>query len=152
MIRRPSIGSRVRRLGGDRGSVAAELTLVTPLLLVLLLFVVLCGRLAGARLRLEDVAHQAARAASAARTIPAAQADARATAEAALTAAGIACRALQVTVDTAGLRPGSTVTATVACTVGLGDMSLLSVPGSTRLSATFTSPVDKFREAPGGQG
>jgi Flp pilus assembly protein TadG len=152
MIGRPLARSPLRRLGGDRGSVAAELTLVTPLLLVVLLFVVLCGRLVGARLRLEDVAHQAARAASAARTIPAAQADARATAEAALTAAGIACRALQVTVDTAGLRPGSTVTATVACTVGLGDMSLLSVPGTTRLSATFTSPVDEFREAPGGQG
>lgn len=137
----------------DRGSVAAELTLVTPLLLLLmLLFVVLCGRLAGARLRLDDAAHQAARAASAARTVTAAQTDARATAESALTAAGVTCRELVVTVDTAGLRPGSTVTATVTCTVGLDDLSLLAVPGATRLTATFTSPVDVLRQAPALQG
>ncbi len=136
----------------DRGSVAAELTLVTPLLLLMLLFVVLCGRLAGARLRLDDVAHQAARAASAARTVTAAQTDARATAESALAAAGVTCRELVVTVDTAGLRPGSTVTATVTCTVGLDDLSLLAVPGATRLTATFTSPVDVLRQTPSGQG
>lgn len=142
---------RLQRLTAeDRGSVAAELTLITPLLLVLLLFVVLCGRLAGTRLRLDDVAHQAARSASAARTVTAAENDARTTAEAALAAAGIGCRDLQVSVDTAGLRPGSTVTATVACTVGLNDLSLLAVPGGTRLTAHFSSPVDVYRQDPGG--
>jgi Flp pilus assembly protein TadG len=137
-----------RLADAERGSVAAELTVLTPLLLLmLLLFVVLCGRLAGTRLRLDDVAHQAARAASAARTVAAAQSDAQSTAETALAAAGISCRSLQVTVDTAGLQPGSTVTARVACTVGLSDLSLLSVPGSKQLSASFTSPVDVYRQA-----
>jgi len=134
---------------GERGSVAAELTVLTPLLLMMLLFVVLCGRLAGTRLRLDDVAHQAARAASAARTVAGAQSDAQSTAQAALAAAGISCRSLQVTVDTAGLQPGSTVTATVSCTVGLGDLSLLAVPGSKQLSASFTSPVDVYRQKAG---
>jgi Flp pilus assembly protein TadG len=141
-------GVRSRRPAeAERGSVAAELTVLTPLLLMMLLFVVLCGRLAGTRLRLDDVAHQAARAASAARTITAAEADARSTAQAALAGAGISCRSLQVTVDTAGLQPGGTVTARVACTVGLSDLSLLSVPGSKQLSASFTSPVDAYRQA-----
>lgn len=136
------------RGAGDRGSVAAELTLITPLLLLMLLFVVLCGRLAGARLRLDDVAHQAARAASSARTITAAETDAHAAAASALAAAGVTCRQFTVTIDTGGLRPGSTVTATVRCTVGLDDLSLLAVPGATQLTATFTSPVDVFRQAP----
>jgi Flp pilus assembly protein TadG len=127
--------------------VAAELTVLTPLLLMMLMFVVLCGRLAGTRLRLDDVAHQAARAASAARTVAGAQSDAQSTAHAALAAAGISCRTLRVTVDTAGLQPGSTVTATVSCTVGLGDLSLLAVPGSKQLAASFTSPVDVYRQA-----
>ena len=144
---RPSPARRRLLLDGDRGSVAAEVTVLSPLLVLVLLFVVLCGRLAGTRLRLDDAAHQAARAASAARTTAAAQAEARSTAQAALAAAGIACRSLQVRVDTAGLRPGSTVTARVACTVGLSDLSLLAVPGSTQLSATFTSPVDVYRQA-----
>jgi Flp pilus assembly protein TadG len=148
----PVVRPRWRGVGGDRGSVAAELTLITPLLLILLLFVILAGRLAGTRLRLDDVAHQAARAASAARTTSAAERDARSTAQAALDAAGISCRDLQVTVDAAGLQPGTAVRATVACTVELGDLSLLSVPGTARLSSTFTSPVDVYRQAPGEQG
>lgn len=138
--------SRWRRLGhSEAGSATAELTLLTPLLILMLLFVVFCGRLSDSRLRLEDAAHQAARAASLARTTTAALIDAQSTARSALAGAGVTCRAVDVTVDTAGLRPGSTVTVTVTCVVGLADMTLLGVPGATTLSASFSSPVDVFR-------
>lgn len=131
----------------DRGSATAEMALLTPLLVVMLLFVVFCGRVAASKLRLDDAAHQAARAASLARTLTAAHDDARATAQAALADAGITCQSLAVTVTTSGLRPGSTVTVDVRCTVGLSDLALLGVPGSTTLSASFASPVDTYRTA-----
>src|SRR5207302_1678275 len=111
-------------------------TLLTPVLILLLLFVVFCGRVADTRMRINDAAHQAARAASLARSTSAAQADGRSTAALALSGAGVTCRSLSVTVDTAGLRPGSTVTATVTCTVGLSDLALLGVPGTTTESAS----------------
>ena len=57
--------SRLRR--DESGSVTAELVLLTPLLILLLLFVVALGRLAGARLEVDGAAAQAARAASIAR-------------------------------------------------------------------------------------
>lgn len=129
----------------ERGSATAEMVLLTPLLIIMLLFVVFCGRLADTRLRLNDVAHQAARAASMSRSTTGAQTDARATAQSALANAGITCQNLAVTVNDAGLRPGSTVSVDVQCTVGLSDLALLGVPGSTTLSATFSSPVDTYR-------
>ncbi|MGY6655371.1 TadE/TadG family type IV pilus assembly protein [Amycolatopsis sp. TRM77291] len=129
----------------ERGSAAAELTLLTPLLILLLLFVVLCGRLADTKLRINDVAHQAARAATLARTPSQATANAQATASAALASAGITCQSLSISTDTQGLKPGSTVTVTVSCSVGLGDLTMLGVPGSRRFESSFSSPVDVWR-------
>jgi Flp pilus assembly protein TadG len=129
----------------ERGSAAAELTLLTPLLILLLLFVVLCGRLADTKLRISDVAHQAARAATLARTSAQAGATAQATAGAALASAGIACQSLVVSTDTRGFQPGSTVTVTVSCTVGLSDLTMLGVPGSRTFESSFSSPVDAWR-------
>ncbi|MFE9748248.1 TadE/TadG family type IV pilus assembly protein [Saccharothrix saharensis] len=131
----------------ERGSAAAELTMLTPLLVLVLLFVVLCGRLADAKLRINDVAHQAARAATLARAPVQATTEASATATAALASAGIACQSLSVVTDTQGLRPGSTVTVTVACTVGLSDLTLLGVPGTRTFESSFSSPVDRWRGA-----
>ncbi|WP_103355631.1 TadE/TadG family type IV pilus assembly protein [Amycolatopsis sp. CA-128772] len=129
----------------DRGSAAAELTLLTPVLILLLLFVVFCGRLADTKLRVNDVAHQAARAATLARSPSQATANAQATASAALRSAGIACQSLSVSAETQGLKPGATVTVTVTCSVGLGDLTSLGVPGSRTFESTFSSPVDVWR-------
>ncbi|MBE8524080.1 pilus assembly protein [Amycolatopsis sp. H6(2020)] len=134
----------------DRGSAAAELTLLTPLLILLLLFVVFCGRLADTKLRVNDVAHQAARAATLARSPSQATANAQATANTALRSAGIACQSLSVSADTQGLKAGSTVTVTVTCSVGLGDLTSLGVPGSRTFESTFSSPVDVWRGTSGG--
>lgn len=129
----------------ERGSAAAELTLLTPLLILLLLFVVLCGRLADTKLRINDAAHQAARAATLARTPSQATANAQTTASAALASAGITCQSLTVSTDTQGLKPGSTVTVTVSCSVGLGDLTMLGIPGSRTFESSFSSPVDVWR-------
>ena len=139
----------MNRLRGDRGSAAAELTLLTPVLIGLLLFVVFCGRLADAQLRLADAAHQAARAATLARTPATATDAAQTTANAALAAAGITCRSLAVAADLSGLHPGSTVTVTLTCQVGLADLTLLGLPGSRTVQASASSPVDTWRSTTG---
>jgi Flp pilus assembly protein TadG len=146
---------RARALLDDNGSATAEMVLVTPLLIIMLLFIVFCGRLADTTLRLNDAAHQAARAASLARTTTGAQEDARSIAQAALADAGIRCQALEITIDTVDLQPGSTVTVDISCTVGLSDLALLGVPGQTTLSASSASPIDSYRgevTASGGAG
>jgi Flp pilus assembly protein TadG len=129
----------------ERGSASVELVLVAPLLVLMLMFVVFCGRLADTRLRLADVAHQAARAATLARSAGAAEADASSTARRALTDAGVGCRSVNVAPDVGGLRPGGAVTVRVSCVVGMSDLAMLTVPGSTTLDATASSVVDLYR-------
>jgi Flp pilus assembly protein TadG len=153
MPQRVHLGPWWRALREDeQGSATAELVLLTPVLIMMLLFIVFCGRLADANLRLEDATHQAARSASLARSATNAQKDAQSTASAALAAAGITCQSMVVAVDTAGLRPGSTVSVDVTCTVELSDLALLGMPGSTTLSASFSSPVDTYRGVTGTPG
>lgn len=125
---------------------AVEITVITPLLIMLLVFIaVVIHRGVDARLRLDDAAHQAARAASMQRSAPAAVTAARSTARSALSSAGVVCGSVQVSTDTTGLVPGGTVTVTVSCQVDLGDALILGVAAHRMLSATASEPVDTWR-------
>lgn len=134
-------GSRRR----EAGSAAAELTLLTPLLVLLLLFVIAVGRLVDARLEVDSAARQAARAASAVRDPATAVNRARATATAALAGRGATCRDLAVRVNTTAFHPGGHVTVRMACSVAFGDLALLRMPGQRMVDARFTSPIDVHR-------
>jgi len=129
----------------ERGSASTELVLVTPLLVVLMLFVVLADRLAHADLQVNSAAHQAARAASLTRSPPEAQTAALRTAQASLADQGLTCTALTVDTDTSQFRPGGVVTVSVTCAVSLADLAGLGVPGATVVHARHTSPLDRFR-------
>ncbi|MEV8438814.1 pilus assembly protein TadE [Actinosynnema sp. NPDC051121] len=132
----------------DDGSVAAEITIAAPFLVMLLVFVgVVIHRGVDARVRIDDAAHQAARAASIERTPTAATAAAQSTAATTLAQLGVTCASLSVNTDTGGLRPGGTVSVTVSCTVDFGDAFILGVPGGKTLSATSVEPVDLWRSA-----
>jgi Flp pilus assembly protein TadG len=133
---------------GDAGSSTVELAILAPLMVALLLFVVLCGRLVTAQLDVDAAAHGAARAASIARSVPAATADAKRTALEILTARGVTCGQPDVQVNTGGLRPGGVVTVTVSCHVPLSDLALIAVPGTRVVTSTSSSPIDMWRGGP----
>ncbi|WP_410647984.1 TadE/TadG family type IV pilus assembly protein [Amycolatopsis sp. cmx-4-54] len=129
----------------QRGSVTAEAVLLTPVLVMLLaLTAVVVHRGVDARLRLDDAAHQAARAATLHRTTTAATAAARDTAGAALTQAGVVCRDVTTTMS-GTLAPASAVTVHVRCTVDFGQAVLLGVPGGKTLVASASEVVDTYR-------
>lgn len=134
----------------QRGSAAAEVALWAPIMVMALVFVaVVVHRGVDARLRLNDVAHQAARAASIEHTNARAGAAAAAVATKSLADAGVSC--LGVTVEVAGgLRPGTAVTVTVSCMVDLSDAALLGVPARKRLSSTASEVVDAWRSVGSG--
>ena len=129
----------------ERGSAAAELVLVTPFLFLLLLFAVAAGRLVQGKLDVDSAAQQAARAASLARTPQAASAQAQQVAQAALAGQSVSCNPAVITPDTGDFVPGGEVTVTVTCTARLSDLSLLHVPGTETITATFTAPIDTYR-------
>ncbi|MFJ7218929.1 TadE/TadG family type IV pilus assembly protein [Amycolatopsis sp. NPDC098790] len=132
----------------ERGSVTAETVLLAPILVMLLVFVaVVVHRGVDARLRLDDAAHQAARAASLQRTPTAAGAAARSTVTSALAHAGLVCRDAAVSTTTSS-SPGSTVVVIVRCTVDFGQALVLGVPGSRVLSTEATEVIDTYRSQP----
>ncbi len=131
----------------ETGSVVAELVLLTPLLILVLLFVVALGRLAGARIDVDGAAAQAARAASIARDPATAAAMAQQTATAALGSDNVTCAQLSVSTDTAQFQPGGVVAVTVTCTVSLSDLTGLRLPASESISSRFVEVVDTYRSA-----
>jgi Flp pilus assembly protein TadG len=138
-----------RGLRDERGAVATELVLLTPLLILILLFVVALGRLAGARINVDGAAAQAARAASIATTPGGATAAAQQAATAALGSDHVTCATLQVATDTARFAPGGSVTVTVTCAVALGDLTGLALPATEQVSSTAASVIDTYRSVPG---
>ena len=136
------------RLHDQRGAVSTELAVVTPLLIGFMLLVVFAGRVAQAE---GDVAHAAQEAARAASLVgaPAAAVDAaEATAATNIAAGGVACRRLDVTVDTTAFQAGGQVAVTVSCQAVFGDVTLLAVPGSRTFTATAVEVIDTYRADP----
>ncbi len=140
--------SRTRPDTADAGSATVELILVTPLLLVLALLAVGLGRATDARIRVEDAAHHAARAASLTHTAAQAERAARQAAASALADSGARCAKHTVLLRHEGLVAGSVVTATVSCRAELRDLAGTGLPGALELTATSRSPVDTYRSAP----
>ena len=132
-------------LRGERGTAVIELAIVTPAVILLLMFVVAAGRLAQARTDVYGAAADAARALSVRQEPADATSDARRSAERALSDRPTSCRRLDVGVDTSGLHPGGTVAARVTCTVRLSDLGLLGLPGTRDVSATAHEVVDRYR-------
>ena len=129
----------------ERGSASVELVLATPILVALMLLAVAGGRLASSRGEVDAAARDSARAVSLARSPAAAEREGRSAAEATLGDRGITCQNLTVSIDLTDFRPGGSVASTVACAVGLGDLTGLGLPGRRTVTATFAAPVDRYR-------
>lgn len=142
-----------RRLGrvrhGDAGSATLEVAILTPALLLLLALVVFAGRVQVAAGAVEHAAAVAAREASLARTADAARTAATTAAVGDLDGQDLRCATSTVTIDTTGFAApvgaGSHVTATVTCTVSIADLAVPGLPGTRTLTATATSPIDRYR-------
>jgi Flp pilus assembly protein TadG len=115
--------------------------LAVPIMILLAMFVIFCGRATSAVIDVHAATAAAARAAAHA-TTPAAAVTAATDALAAnTTATGWACTAAT---DTSNHRRGGQVTVTVTCTVPLADLGLPI--GTVRtVTATSTEPIDTFR-------
>ncbi len=134
------------RLRGERerGSVAAELTLLVPIFVLLLLLIVALGRASDASIQVQDAAHAAARAATLARYPAAAEGDAAQAASAALARSDTTCHSVSVSADVGNLTPGSMVRVTVSCTVNFADLSGIDLPGAHTITASSSSIVDLY--------
>lgn len=133
----------------DEGNAALELVILAPILLALLSLVIAAGRTTVAQGAVDAAARDAARQASITLTPADAQTAGVVSARAALRQDGLDCSPT-VVIDTSQFtlvpvgQPAA-VTATVSCAVPLANLALPGLPGTARLSASFTSPLDTYR-------
>ena len=134
----------------QRGATSIELAILTPAVIGFFVAVVIAGRVTLARQAADSAAYDAARTASLARTAATAQPSATNAALASFNSQGITCTSLSVFVNIAGFSipvgQSATVTVTVTCVVMLSDIALPGMPGSTTLTSSFVSPLDRYRE------
>lgn len=136
----------MRRLHhGQRGAVSTELAVLAPLLIAFMLLVVFAGRVAQVEGDVANAAHEAARAASLVGAPQTAIEAATETAEANIAEGAVACRRLDIVVDTTGFDAGGQVTVTVTCEAAFSDIAMLAVPGSRTFVATAVEVIDTFR-------
>jgi TadE-like protein len=129
----------------ETGSAALEMVLITPVLIVLLLFAVAAGRFSLARNEVTEAARDAAREASTWRTATEASAHGTQRGLDSLSAGHVTCRSPSVAIDASRLQPGGEAIADVSCTVELGDLMGLRMGGSRTLRARAVAVVDRFQ-------
>lgn len=137
---------RLRRADRDAGYSTAELVVIAPVIVVLLLFVVGLGRYSSSKQLVEQAAMAAGRAASQGATAQQAADRAQAAGAASLDDAGISCVDFSMVADTGDFQPGGSVTVTLTCTASLSGLVLSGLPGSTTVSASSTVPLEIYRQ------
>jgi Flp pilus assembly protein TadG len=136
--------STLRRLRGDRGSVAVELAIGVPLAVLFVFLIVGAYHLGQANIDVNAAAAAASRAASITHSAAAADAAAHDSATANLAAQ---CTKVSVSVNTSQFHRGGAVTVRVGCTVSTHGLLGVGLPGSMTVSASSTSPLDLYRAA-----
>jgi Flp pilus assembly protein TadG len=133
----------------DAGSVAVEIALLAPALVLVLGLLVAGGRLWFARTTVVEAAQTSARAASLARSPGEAAAVGAEAGRQSMTTAGLRCASSSVRVSTAAFAvpvgTPATITSDVTCSVGFGDVFLPGMPGSLDLGGRGSAALDTYR-------
>jgi Flp pilus assembly protein TadG len=136
---------RRRREWGEDGSAIAELVIVAPVLLIVVVLMVALGRVDSAQGDVESAARAGVQAAVVAPDASDAQSQATAAAQSSLSGAGLTCTAPQISVDTSNFTAGGWVSVSVTCVTSLADVSVPGAPGAKTLRATSSAHLDPYR-------
>jgi Flp pilus assembly protein TadG len=136
---------RRRREWGEDGSAIAELVIVAPILLIVVVLMVALGRVDSAQGDVESAARAGVQAAVVAPDASDAQSQATAAAQSSLSGEGVTCTAPQISVDTSNFTAGGWVSVSVTCVTSLADVSVPGAPGAKTLRATSSAHIDLYR-------
>ncbi len=130
----------------EAGSAAAEIVILTPVLVLLALLFVIGGRLANALQEVGDAARTSVESTVIASTASSAQAQALAAADYELSHDGLHCAPYSLTADVADFVPGGVVSVQLRCGVGLVKLGIPGLPGSVTLSSRGSAGIELYRE------
>jgi len=127
----------------DNGSVATEFVLLTPLLIIMLMFVVHAGRAGQGMNQLKHAADQGARAASLV-SQPHMSSVAQQAVVDDLSTSGLSCMSPRVGTRFVQSSMSSSVTVTVSCQISNEGLSLLGAH-TVSMAASSTEVIDRYR-------
>lgn len=131
---------RVRRRG-ERGSMAVEMVLLTPVLMGFVMLIVALGRYVAVQGDIEAAARDAARTASLQTSAAAADSAARASVAASLDDL-TSCSTINVGGDWTS---GGDVVVRLQCSVSMSGLGLIGLPGRVGVDAESSVPLDPYR-------
>jgi len=135
----------MRRARDERGSLALEMALLAPFLLLIIALIYAYGRVGQVNGTLDSGTRDAARSATMARDSTDAKHAAERVVREALADAPAGCRSsLQVHL-VGDFLPGEPVTVDASCTYDISDLGLPGAPGSLTAKSSFTSMLDPYR-------
>ena len=129
----------------ERGSLAVEMAMIAPGLLLIFGLIFAYGRAAGVNGTLESGTRDGARSATMARSYDEAVTMATAAVAQAIVGTPQACQSSLDVVVSQNFRPGEAITVTATCTYGISDIGLPGAPGSITPASSFTSMLDPYR-------
>ena len=142
MAERRRGGCRAR---GEECSAIAEVVIVAPVLVIVIVLMIALGRVDSAQGDVESAARAGVQAAVVAPDVSAAQSQATTAAQGSLSGAGLTCMAPHISVDTSNFVAGGWVSVTVTCVTSLADVSVPGMPGAKTLTATSSAHIDPYR-------
>lgn len=128
------------RRGDERGSMAVELVILTPVLMLFVMLIVACGRYVAVQGDMQATARDAVRAASLQRDADSARAVAGLVISQSLDR-DTACSGFTLS----GFVAGGTARIDLDCSVSYAGLGLIGLPGSVGVSAASNAPIDVFR-------
>jgi Flp pilus assembly protein TadG len=131
----------LNRRRGERGSMAVEMVLLTPVLMGFVMLVVAFGRYVSVQGDIEAAARDAARAASLATSRSEAESVARSTIDASL---DDSTQCNRITVG-GSWEPGGQITVSLGCSVSMSGLGLIGLPGNVGVDADSAVPLDPYR-------
>ncbi|MEU4291940.1 TadE/TadG family type IV pilus assembly protein [Kribbella sp. NPDC026596] len=140
---RRTLARRLRRR--ERGALALELAILAPVLLVLFMFLLACGRYFQTSSLLESAARDGARAASQSRSLAEAQGRVDEAVTTTMSQAVKSCQESASGTITTAFTAGAPLSVEVTCTINYRDLGLLGLGGDTTITKRFTSSLDPYR-------
>ncbi|HET6563477.1 MAG TPA: TadE family protein [Marmoricola sp.] len=129
----------------ERGSMAVEMAVIIPSLLLIFALIYAYGRVATVNGALESGTRDAARSATVARSYDEAEDRAREVVREAILELPRSCQESVSVLVSNTFEPGEPVTVDVACTYALSDLGLPGAPGDITTRSSFTSMLDPNR-------
>ena len=129
----------------ERGTMALEMAVLAPILLMLFMFLLACGRYFQTSSLLESAARDGARSASQARSLNEAQGRVDEAVSRTMAQAVKSCQSTASGSITTAFEAGSPLSVEVTCTIDYRDLGLLGMGGDTTITKRFSSSLDPYR-------